>query len=72
MGVEDKDHFVRETRQLLTDVEEAAKDGRLLAQQLTQTIENVVKLQCDAIEERMRALIARIDAVENAEKLPSR
>jgi 3-methyladenine DNA glycosylase AlkC len=68
MGMEDKDLFVRETRQLLTDIEDVAKDGRLLAHSLTETIEGVVKLQCDAIEERMRALMARIDAVEFAYK----
>ncbi|MET0545910.1 MAG: hypothetical protein ABWZ40_06340 [Caulobacterales bacterium] len=66
MTPDEEEFFVRETRQLLADVEAVARDGRLLAQHLTQTIESVVKAQCDAIEDRMRALLARIDAVEEA------
>jgi hypothetical protein len=64
--VQDTDLLVRETRQLLEDVAEVAKDGRVLAQRLTETIENVVGLQCDAIEERVRGLLARIEAAERS------
>ena len=51
-----------EARQLITDLREAAKDGRLLAARYTELLNKVVSEYCDEFEARADAVLARLEA----------
>lgn len=51
-----------EVRQLIVDLREAAKDGRLLAQRYAQLLEKVVEDYCVEFEKRAEAVLARLEA----------
>jgi hypothetical protein len=50
-------------RQLVEDLLEVSADGRKMANDLAQTIREIVSLQCDAIEERARLIQARAETL---------
>jgi hypothetical protein len=50
-----------ELRQLVEDLLQVSADGRRLADDLARTIRDIVAVQCDAIDERARRILARAE-----------
>jgi hypothetical protein len=55
-----------ELRQLVADLLEVSADGRRLAADLSRTIRDIVGVQCDAIDERARRILARAEEIGQA------
>ena len=52
---------VEEIRQLITDLRNAAQDGRLLADRYAALLRNVVEEYCSEFEARADAILKRLD-----------
>jgi hypothetical protein len=53
-----------EVRQLITDLRDAAQDGRALARRYADVLTNVVDEYCIEFEKRAEAALARLETVE--------
>lgn len=58
----DRDEAVAEVRQLITDLRDAAQDGRQLARHYADVLQNVVDEYCNEFEKRAEAALARLEA----------
>ena len=58
----DRDEAMAEVRQLITDLRDAAQDGRLLARRYADVLQNVVDEYCTEFEKRAEAALARLEA----------
>lgn len=54
-----------ELRQLVEDLLEVSADGRRMANDLARNIKEIVAVQCDAIDERARQILARAEQLQN-------
>jgi hypothetical protein len=54
-----------ELRLLVQDMLEVSSDGRRMAAELSRTIKEIVAVQCDAIDERARQILARAEALSS-------
>ncbi|MDX2233722.1 MAG: hypothetical protein NW200_04415 [Hyphomonadaceae bacterium] len=52
-----------ELRQLVEDLLEVSADGRRMAADLARAIKDIASVQCDAIDERARIILARAEAL---------
>lgn len=55
---------ISEVRQLISDLRDAAQDGRHLAQRYAEILQNVVDEYCVEFEKRADAALARLEAVQ--------
>ncbi|MFZ0269178.1 hypothetical protein [Caulobacter sp.] len=53
-----------EVRQLITDLRDAAQDGRALARRYAAVLEDVVDEYCIEFEKRAEAALARLETVQ--------
>lgn len=53
-----------ELRQLVADLLDVSADGRRMAADLARSIKDIVAVQCDAIDERARLILARAEEIE--------
>jgi signal transduction histidine kinase len=56
--------IVSEMRQLISDLRDAAQDGRHLAQRYAEILQNVVDEYCVEFEKRAEAALAKLEAVQ--------
>ena len=54
-----------ELRQLVEDLLAVSADGRKMAAELSRSIREIVAVQCDAIDERARLILARAEALSS-------
>ena len=59
----ERDEAVAEVRQLITDLRDAAQDGRALARRYADVLTSVVDEYCVEFEKRAEAALARLEAV---------
>ena len=59
----ERDEAMAEVRQLITDLRDAAQDGRALARRYADVLTNVVDEYCNEFEKRAEAALARLEAV---------
>jgi signal transduction histidine kinase len=52
-----------EARQLITDLRDAAQDGRGLARRYAEILQNVVDEYCVEFEQRAQSVLARLESV---------
>jgi hypothetical protein len=57
-------HPSAELRQLVADLLDVSADGRRMAADLARSIKDIVAVQCDAIDERARLILARAEEIE--------
>lgn len=55
---------IAELRQLVNDVRAVTSDGRRMGADLADSILEISRLQCDAIEARLQDVVARLDRLE--------
>ena len=60
----DREDTISEVRQLISDLRDAAQDGRHLAQRYAEILQNVVDEYCVEFEKRAEAALARLEAVQ--------
>jgi signal transduction histidine kinase len=58
----ERDEALAEVRQLITDLRDAAQDGRDLARRYADVLQNVVDEYCIEFEKRAEAALARLEA----------
>lgn len=58
----DREEAMAEVRQLITDLRDAAQDGRQLARRYADVLQNVVDEYCIEFEKRAEAALARLEA----------
>jgi signal transduction histidine kinase len=58
----DREEALAEVRQLITDLRDAAQDGRQLARRYADVLQNVVDEYCIEFEKRAEAALARLEA----------
>ncbi len=56
-----------DVRQLVEDLLEVSADGRRMAAELSRNIRDIVAVQCDAIDERARLILARAEKLAAGE-----
>jgi len=59
----EREEAMAEVRQLITDLRDAAQDGRALARRYADVLQNVVDEYCVEFEKRAEAALARLEAV---------
>jgi len=59
----EREDAMAEVRQLITDLRDAAQDGRALARRYADVLQNVVDEYCVEFEKRAEAALARLEAV---------
>jgi signal transduction histidine kinase len=59
----DVDEAMAEVRQLITDLRDAAQDGRELARRYSEILQNVVDEYCVEFEQRASSVLARLESV---------
>lgn len=59
----EREEAMVEVRQLITDLRDAAQDGRALARRYADVLQNVVDEYCNEFEKRAEAALARLEAV---------
>ncbi|MBI1684674.1 hypothetical protein [Caulobacter hibisci] len=59
----EREEALAEVRQLITDLRDAAQDGRDLARRYADVLQNVVDEYCIEFEKRAEAALARLEAV---------
>lgn len=62
LSASDREDALAEVRQLITDLRDAAQDGRLLARRYADVLQNVVDEYCVEFEKRAEAALARLEA----------
>jgi signal transduction histidine kinase len=60
----DRDDTISEVRQLISDLRDAAQDGRHLAQRYAEILQNVVDEYCVEFEKRAEAALVKLEAVQ--------
>ncbi|CAN7446925.1 hypothetical protein [Caulobacter sp. LjRoot300] len=60
----EREDAMAEVRQLITDLRDAAQDGRALARRYADVLTNVVDEYCIEFEKRAEAALARLEIVE--------
>ena len=55
------DEIEADARQLITDLRDAARDGRMLADRFAELLKRTVEEYCVEFEQRADALLARLD-----------
>ena len=60
----EREDAMAEVRQLITDLRDAAQDGRALARRYADVLTNVVDEYCIEFEKRTEAALARLETVE--------
>jgi signal transduction histidine kinase len=60
----EREDAMAEVRQLITDLRDAAQDGRALARRYADVLQNVVDEYCNEFEKRAEAVLARLETVE--------
>ena len=58
----EREDAMAEVRQLITDLRDAAQDGRALARRYADVLQNVVDEYCNEFEKRAEAALARLEA----------
>jgi hypothetical protein len=58
----EREDAMAEVRQLITDLRDAAQDGRQLARRYADVLQNVVDDYCTEFEKRAEAALARLEA----------
>lgn len=58
----EREDAMAEVRQLITDLRDAAQDGRALARRYADVLQNVVDEYCVEFEQRAEAALARLEA----------
>ncbi|EJL23534.1 hypothetical protein PMI01_04801 [Caulobacter sp. AP07] len=58
----EREEAMVEVRQLITDLRDAAQDGRALARRYADVLQNVVDEYCNEFEKRAEAALARLEA----------
>ena len=58
----EREEAMVEVRQLITDLRDAAQDGRALARRYADVLQNVVDEYCVEFEKRAEAALARLEA----------
>ena len=58
----EREEAMAEVRQLITDLRDAAQDGRQLARRYADVLQNVVDEYCVEFEKRAEAALARLEA----------
>ena len=53
-----------ELRELAMTMQDVSSDGRRLASDLAMSIMEIVAIQCNAVEERLAAVLRRLDEIE--------
>ena len=62
LSATDREEALAEVRQLITDLRDAAQDGRHLARRYADVLQNVVDEYCNEFEKRAAATLARLEA----------
>ncbi|MCK5911182.1 MAG: hypothetical protein KAG62_14640 [Caulobacter sp.] len=62
LSASDREEALAEVRQLITDLRDAAQDGRELARRYADVLQNVVDEYCVEFEKRAEAALARLEA----------
>lgn len=62
LSASDREEAMAEVRQLITDLRDAAQDGRQLARRYADVLQNVVDEYCIEFEKRAEAALARLEA----------
>ncbi|MBO9558272.1 MAG: hypothetical protein J7515_06745 [Caulobacter sp.] len=62
LSANDREEAMAEVRQLITDLRDAAQDGRQLARRYADVLQNVVDEYCIEFEKRAEAALARLEA----------
>jgi DNA polymerase IIIc chi subunit len=62
VSASEREDAMAEVRQLITDLRDAAQDGRHLARRYTDVLQNVVDEYCTEFEKRAEAALARLEA----------
>src|SRR5689334_15932232 len=62
LSASDREDALAEVHQLITDLRDAAQDGRLLARRYADVLQNVVDEYCTEFEKRAEAALARLEA----------
>ncbi|AZS22652.1 MULTISPECIES: hypothetical protein [unclassified Caulobacter] len=62
LSASDREEAMAEVRQLITDLRDAAQDGRELARRYADVLQNVVDEYCVEFEKRAEAALARLEA----------
>lgn len=60
----EREDAMAEVRQLITDLRDAAQDGRALARRYADVLTNVVDEYCIEFEKRAEAALARLETAE--------
>ena len=60
----EREDAMAEVRQLITDLRDAAQDGRALARRYADVLTSVVDEYCIEFEKRAEAALARLETVE--------
>lgn len=58
------DELRAELRELVTTLQDVSGDGRRLASDLAMSIMEIVSLQCNAVDERLQAVLKRLDDID--------
>lgn len=61
LSASDREEAMAEVRQLITDLRDAAQDGRELARRYADVLQNVVDEYCVEFEKRAEAALARLE-----------
>lgn len=56
-----------DVRQLVEDLLEVSADGRRMAAELSRNIRDIVAVQCDAIDDRARLILAKAEKLAAGE-----
>jgi signal transduction histidine kinase len=62
ISASEREEAMAEVRQLITDLRDAAQDGRALARRYADVLQNVVDEYCVEFEKRAEAALARLEA----------
>ena len=62
LSASDREEALAEVRQLITELRDAAQDGRQLARRYADALQNVVDEYCIEFEKRAEAALARLEA----------
>ena len=62
LSASDREEALAEVRQLITDLRDAAQDGRQLARRYADVLQNVVDEYCIEFEKRAEAALARLES----------
>lgn len=62
LAASDREEAMAEVRQLITDLRDAAQDGRQLARRYADVLQNVVDEYCVEFEKRAEAALARLES----------